>query len=132
MPNRCCRLDIRFFLYLNEAGNKFIQESIKGLVPIEEGSMYTIPQRDTVAGDATARSYTSNIIVMWGVRVNICPEFRHNFLLSSKTVFIDSIHKESTGPSKIIQCFSVDSSFTHYLTMYAKIPSAHSCVWSLN
>jgi hypothetical protein len=40
-------------------------ESIKGYTPIALGSMYTIPHLDTVAGDATAKSSTSNIIVMY-------------------------------------------------------------------
>ena len=65
--------------------------------------MYTIPHLLTVAGLATKRSSTSNIIVMNLERVKISPEFKHNFLLSSSTVFILSIHKESTGPSNTTQ-----------------------------
>lgn len=39
----------------------------------------------TVAGDATARSSTSNIMVMGGVMVMISPDTRQSFLLSSST-----------------------------------------------
>ena len=40
------------------------QHSVKGVRPRMLGSRYTMPQRDTVAGDATARSCTSNIMVI--------------------------------------------------------------------
>jgi hypothetical protein len=43
------------------------------------------PHLLTVAGDATARSSTSNIIVIDGVMVMISPDTRHSFLLSSRT-----------------------------------------------
>ena len=43
------------------------QEEARGWRPVEVGSMYTMPQRLTVAGDATARSSTSNIMVMLSV-----------------------------------------------------------------
>jgi len=86
--------------------NFYFQESINGYSPKDIGSMYTIPQRETVAGEATDKSSTSNIMVIYGVRVKICPEFKHNFLLSSNTVFILSIQIASTGPSKMTQCFS--------------------------
>jgi len=46
------------------SGNYLIQLTINGLVVRETGSMYTIPHRETVAGEATARSSTSNIIVI--------------------------------------------------------------------
>ena len=48
--------------------------------------MYTIPHLLTVAGLATKRSSTSNIIVMNLERVKISPEFKHNFLLSSSAL----------------------------------------------
>lgn len=42
------------------------QHSVNGESPRILGSKYTIPQRDTVAGDATARSCTSNIrVITW-------------------------------------------------------------------
>lgn len=43
------------------------QHSVNGVRPRILGSRYTMPQRETVAGDATAKSCTSNIIVItWG------------------------------------------------------------------
>ncbi len=36
-----------------------------------------------------------------GGKAMISPDMRHNFLFSSSTVFMLSIHSESTGPSKI-------------------------------
>jgi hypothetical protein len=62
-----------------------------------------MPHLETVAGEATAKSSTSNIIVILGVKVIIYPEFKHSFLLSSSTVFIFSIQIASTGPSNITQ-----------------------------
>ena len=45
------------------------QHSTKGDRPKMLGSRYTMPQRDTVAGEATAKSITSNIIVwFYGIR----------------------------------------------------------------
>ena len=61
------------------------QEVAKGCKPVEWGSMYTMPQRLTVAGEATARSSTSNIMVMESVSWMISPLTRHSFLLSSNT-----------------------------------------------
>jgi len=59
----------------------------RGCVPIALGSMYTMPQRLTVAGEATDRSSTSKIIVMDDVSCRISPLTKHSFLLSSSTVF---------------------------------------------
>lgn len=61
--------------------------------------MYIIPHQDTVAGEASYKLSTSNIMVIYGDIIRTFPELKHSFLLSSKTVFIDSIHKASTGPS---------------------------------
>lgn len=48
------------------AGTVFNQHSVNGVRPKILGSKYTIPQRDTVAGEATARSCTSNIrVITW-------------------------------------------------------------------
>lgn len=58
---------------------------------------------DTVAGEATLRSPTSNIIVCVGNNLIISPEVRQSFLLSSNKVFMFSIQRASTGPSKIYQ-----------------------------
>jgi hypothetical protein len=66
-------------------------DTTNGSKPKEPGSMYTMPQRLTVAGLATDRSSTSKIIDMVSDICNISPLFKHNFLLSSKTVFMFSI-----------------------------------------
>ena len=66
-----------------------------------------MPHRDTVAGDATARSSTSNIIVIVDDIWMISPDTRHSFLLSSNTVFMFSIQIASTGPSNSNHFLSV-------------------------
>ena len=53
--------------------------------PRAELSRYTMPQQETVAGEATARSSTSNSMVMLGDIWMISPDTRHSFLLSSST-----------------------------------------------
>eukprot|EP00967_Tisochrysis_lutea_P013818 scaffold15484_cov30-Tisochrysis_lutea.AAC.4 len=113
------------------------QPSICASVPTTfSGSMKIVPTRETVAGDATARSSTSNIMVMYGDMAMISPDERQIFLLSSRTVFIDSIHKASTGPSKTIHCLSVESCSADSLTAarykIGMMPSVHSCVFSSN
>ena len=60
-----------------------------------------MPQRDTVAGLATRRSMGSKIIDMTSDIAIISPDMRQSFLLSSSTVFMDSIQSESTGPSNL-------------------------------
>mmetsp|Transcript_24915 Transcript_24915/g.78450 ORF Transcript_24915/g.78450 Transcript_24915/m.78450 type:complete len:293 (-) Transcript_24915:3241-4119(-) len=105
------------------------QPSICAPVPTTfSGSIKMVPTRDTVAGEATARSSTSNTIVIKGDMAIISPEERHIFLLSSSTVFIDSIHRVSTGPS-ISSHFSsgFSSAHTSRITL-ASTPSVHSKV----
>mmetsp|Transcript_31285 Transcript_31285/g.75654 ORF Transcript_31285/g.75654 Transcript_31285/m.75654 type:complete len:220 (+) Transcript_31285:5169-5828(+) len=70
------------------------------------GSISTMPLRETVAGEATARSSTSNCMQMVGDSLMISPETRHSFLLSSSTVFMFSIHTASTGPSNMTHFLS--------------------------
>ena len=60
----------------------------------------------TVAGEATARSWTSNnmcIVLLSLIRSLLA---RQSILLSSKTVFMFSIHRASTGPSHTIHLWS--------------------------
>ena len=59
-----------------------------------------MPHLLTVAGEATAKSSTSNIIVIQLDNLIISPDVKHSFLLSSNTVFMFSIQTASTGPSK--------------------------------
>jgi hypothetical protein len=81
------------------------------------GSKKTIPQRETVAGDACERSSTSNTIFT---------------LLSSSSEFIESIHSESTGPSTTIHFSSPCSENEHSRIAFESTPSAHSLVTGLN
>ena len=60
-----------------------------------------MPQRETVAGEATARSCTSKIIDCGDDIEIISPDMRQSFLLSSSTVFMFSIQIASTGPSNM-------------------------------
>jgi hypothetical protein len=84
----------------------------------------TIPQRDTVAGEACERSSTSNIIVIQFVNLMIYPLVKHNFLLSSRTVFIFSIQTASTGPSNTTHfLYFISASYAHFLMMIAMTPS---------
>ena len=59
--------------------------------------MYTMPQRETVAGEATARSMGSKMRFITGDIAMISPLIRQSFLLSSSTVFMFSIQMASTG-----------------------------------
>ena len=86
------------------SGSFWIHDSISGRQPSLCGSMKTMPQRETVAGDATARSIGSKIRFICGDIAMISPLIRQSFLLSSSTVFMFSIQMASTGPSKTIHC----------------------------
>ena len=53
----------------------------------------------------------------------ISPLVKHNFLLSSNTVFMFSIHTASTGPSKIYHLLSGDVLDAPRRTREDRIPS---------
>ena len=59
-----------------------------------------MPQRLTVAGEATARSCTSKSMCIFLLSLIRSPLARQRVMLSSSTVFMFSIHSASTGPSK--------------------------------
>lgn len=105
--------------------------SITGYHPKWTGYRYTIPHRETVAGEATAKSLTSNNIVKVAGNFIRWPLDKHNILLSSSTVFKFSIHNASTGPSNSIHFFVSVPSATLVLTIAATIPSVHSLVRTL-
>ena len=85
------------------SGSPRIHDSICALVPTTcSGSRKMTPMRETVAGEAAAKSSTSKTIAMYGVIEMTSFDMRVSFLLSSSTVFIDSIQWDSTGPSKTI------------------------------
>ena len=74
----------------------------------------------------------SNIIFMALDIAIISPEFKHNFLLSSKTVFMFSIQTASIGPSNTNHFLSSSSALANYLNFTAKTPSYHSWDTSSN
>ena len=78
---------------------------------------------ETVAGEATLRLSTSNIIVIVGRIFIISPDVRQSFLLSSNTVFMFSIHTASTGPSKMYQRLFKSAAAIPALSNVEKIPS---------
>ena len=91
-----------------------------------------MPQRETVAGEATERSIGSKIRFMRSLMAMISPLTRQSFLLSSSTVFMFSIQMASTGPSKIIQKRCAAVSCAQLRNMVARMPSVHSCDTSSN
>ena len=62
--------------------------------------LYKKSNLEIVAGDADSTSWASKIKFVLGGNAIISPDIKQSFLFSSKTVFIFSIHSESTGPSK--------------------------------
>lgn len=93
-------------------------------------SKKTIPHRETVAGEAYAKSSTSNIIVIQLVSLIISPLVRQSFLLSSSTVFIFSIQTASTGPSKTSHFLYLTSAYyAHFLIRIATTPSVQDFVF---
>jgi hypothetical protein len=65
LSNHLRRLStVDFDLVVILVGRRNNHESTSGYKPNAPGSMYTIPHLETVAGDATAKSSTSNIIVI--------------------------------------------------------------------
>lgn len=61
--------------------------------------MYTKEHLEIVAGVASSKQSNSKKTFKFSGILIIYPLVRHNLLLSSKTVFNDSIHFYSTGPS---------------------------------
>ena len=68
--------------------------------------MYTIPLRETVAGEALSMLCGSNTTLHWGDMGMRSPLASVSVLLSSSTLFRFSIHMASTGPSRTIQICS--------------------------
>mmetsp|Transcript_14536 Transcript_14536/g.44979 ORF Transcript_14536/g.44979 Transcript_14536/m.44979 type:complete len:250 (-) Transcript_14536:10-759(-) len=87
-----------------------------------------MPARDTVAGDATLRSSTSKSRLIDEVSGIRSPLIKVRILLSSITLFIDSIHMASIGPSNSTHFSSRLFDSAHALNMVERIPSAHSKV----
>mmetsp|Transcript_2367 Transcript_2367/g.7841 ORF Transcript_2367/g.7841 Transcript_2367/m.7841 type:complete len:207 (-) Transcript_2367:5150-5770(-) len=104
-----------------------------GRQPRPSDGKYTIPQRETVAGEATARSCTSNNMCILALSLMRSPLARQSVMLSSSTVFMFSIQSASTGPSKTIHWYSSFCvvSVTALRIMVEAMPSVHSCVSEL-
>lgn len=66
----------------------------------------TIPQRETVAGEALSMLCGSKMILQYGDMGKRSPFANVSVRLSSSTEFKFSIHSESTGPSKTSQMCS--------------------------
>ena len=65
-----------------------------------------MPHRLIVAGETQQTSSTSRKNVILEDKGIISPFARHNFLLSSNSVFNASTQMASIGPSQTIQCLS--------------------------
>lgn len=88
-----------------------------------------MPARETVAGDAWARFCTSKSREICGVSAIRSPLISVRTLLSSRTVFIDSIQSVSTGPSRTTHFSFVFSLLQQRRRTAAMIPSDHSRVF---
>ena len=77
-----------------------------GLQSMTDELMYTIPLRDTVAGEALSMLCGSNTTLHCGDIGMRSPLAKVSVLLSSNTLFRFSIHMASTGPSRTIQMCS--------------------------
>mmetsp|Transcript_14312 Transcript_14312/g.34806 ORF Transcript_14312/g.34806 Transcript_14312/m.34806 type:complete len:357 (+) Transcript_14312:1594-2664(+) len=100
----------------------------RGFQPSWCGSKYTMPQRDTVAGEATAKSATSKIMFIAPDIAIISELGKHSFLLSSSTVFMFSIQMASTGPSSTSHFRLGPVCCASLRNCTASTPSFHSCV----
>lgn len=111
-----------------------IQDCTYGYHPRSSWQRYTIPQRDTVAGEATARSCTSKSMRNSYLNLIRSELARQRVMLSSSTVFMFSIHRASTGPSNTIHSFFFGSQVSSsYTVLTVRIieeasPSTHSYV----
>mmetsp|Transcript_19744 Transcript_19744/g.46527 ORF Transcript_19744/g.46527 Transcript_19744/m.46527 type:complete len:390 (+) Transcript_19744:1015-2184(+) len=84
-------------------GRRPSHERTRARQPRFSASKKTMPVRETVAGEAAARSAASKMReIPSGSRIT-SPEARQSRLESSSAVFIDSIHNASTGPSNTSQ-----------------------------
>ena len=114
---------------VNQSGSLTASQLVSsGRQPRLAGSRYTMPQRLTVAGEATARSPTSKIIDMVADMAMISLLGRQSFLLSSSTVLRFSIQMASTGPSSTSHLRSGEGSAARFLKATASAPSRHSWV----
>ena len=80
-----------------------------GLQSRPELLMYTMPLRDTVAGEALSMLWGSKMILQFGAMGMRSPLASVSVLLSSSTEFRFSIQMASTGPSRTSQMCSPEA-----------------------
>ena len=117
-----------------------MKDNIKSSVDIVSCSHNTIPFLETVAGEASFKSSTSNTIFILSAKKMEDESSKHNFLLSSNNEFIFSIHKVSTGPSNINH-FNCCLGFSHnsviltcnnpFFHSLASVKNPYSCFCSI-
>ena len=90
--------------------------------------MYSMPARDTVAGLAYTRSRISNSMRMWGFSGMRSLDASVSILLSSMTLFMDSIQLASRSPSRIIHLGVMLRSAPRSRIIFDSRPSFHSRV----
>jgi len=83
---------------------------------------------DIVAGEAQERSCDSNRKFTLEPNGILSPEVIVNNLLSSNTLFSDSIYSGSMSPSQMIQDWTKIGSLTTWLALQVSTPSVHSLV----
>mmetsp|Transcript_47926 Transcript_47926/g.133626 ORF Transcript_47926/g.133626 Transcript_47926/m.133626 type:complete len:227 (+) Transcript_47926:2881-3561(+) len=93
----------------------WIHDSTNGAQPTSASLIKRMPARDTVAGVAFLSEWISKIMRIDGVSGMRSFETRVSTLLSSITVFIDSIHTASISPSR-----------TTHLAVWFAVKGAHS------
>lgn len=90
---------------------------MKGIQPISVSLINNTPALDTVAGVAFFKFEISKISLIYEVRKILSLLTRVNTLLSSMTVFKDSIHSGSISPSKTLHLCACDGLyFSSFLT----------------
>ena len=101
-------------------------ESIKGSQYKSVSLTYTIPQRDTVAGDALSKFSTSKTSFTFSVIAILSLFARVRIRLSSSTVFRFSIQIASTGPSQVIHVLNFRLLELYLAQRAEKTPYVHS------
>eukprot|EP00659_Diplonema_papillatum_P019139 gene19138-biopygen19404 len=125
---------LRAYSFARMTGSHGLNSPLPTAPPNSASDTYTIPARDTVAGDALLRFSGSKQTFMFSVMLSRSPLARVSSLLSSRTVFRFSIQIASTGPSQTSQTLcdffpSVFFVLTHEIRHSAeKIPSCQSPV----
>jgi hypothetical protein len=101
-------------------------ESKNGRQPSSDESKKTIPQRLTVAGEAAARSCTSNSSETCSDSATRSPLTSVSTRLSSSSEFMDSTHCVSTGPSSTSHLCAAERLSQARRSSAEKVPSCHS------